>query len=88
VPCYSIECDSPLLTSANPKRTEVKNLKKDSCVEFKMGKDNIITGTIDSPVRTARGRRVPKETEILKSKENCETAVRPKVSQFSTKRSE
>jgi hypothetical protein len=31
-------CDSPLLTSANPKRRLDKSLKKDSCVEFHMGK--------------------------------------------------
>lgn len=30
--------DSPLLTSANAKRKMDRNLKKDSCVEFKMGK--------------------------------------------------
>lgn len=30
--------DSPLLTTANPKRKLEKNLKKDSCVEFHMGK--------------------------------------------------
>lgn len=30
--------DSPLLTSANARRKLDKNLKKDSCVEFKMGK--------------------------------------------------
>lgn len=35
---YSTECDSPLLTSANPKRKLNKSLKKDSCVDFKMGK--------------------------------------------------
>ena len=31
-------CDSPLLTSANPKRRVDKSLKKDSCVDFHMGK--------------------------------------------------
>lgn len=28
--------DSPLLTSANPKRKLDRNLKKDSCIDFKM----------------------------------------------------
>lgn len=37
-------CDSPLLTSANPKRRLDKSLKKDSCVEFHMGKENPVTG--------------------------------------------
>ena len=41
---FSTECDSPLLTSANPKRKENKSLKKDSCVDFKMGKENMMTG--------------------------------------------
>lgn len=37
-------CDSPLLTSANPKRRLDKTLKKDSCVEFHMAKENVVTG--------------------------------------------
>lgn len=37
-------CDSPLLTSANPKRRLDKSLKKDSCVEFHMNKENVFTG--------------------------------------------
>lgn len=32
------ELNSPLLTSANQKRKEDRNLKKDSCVNFQMGK--------------------------------------------------
>jgi serine/threonine protein kinase len=40
-------CDSPLLTSANPKRRLDKTLKKDSCVDFKMGRDNVVTGKTD-----------------------------------------
>ena len=42
------ECDSPLLTSANQKRKQDKNLKKDSCLEFKMGKENVMTGKTDT----------------------------------------
>lgn len=37
-------CDSPLLTSANPKRKLDKSMKKDSCVDFHMAKENIVTG--------------------------------------------
>lgn len=42
------ECESPLLTSSNPKRKLEKNLKKDSCIDFKMGKDNAITGKTEA----------------------------------------
>jgi serine/threonine protein kinase len=31
-------CESPLLTTANKKRKLDKSMKKDSCVEFHMGK--------------------------------------------------
>lgn len=41
-------CDSPLLTSSNPARREDKMLKKDSCVAFKMGKENVMTGKTDT----------------------------------------
>ena len=41
-------CDSPLLTSANPARKQDKMLKKDSCVDFKMGKENVFTGKVDT----------------------------------------
>ena len=40
--------ESPLLTSKNEKRKENKELKKDSCVEFKMAKDNVMTGKTDT----------------------------------------
>ena len=30
--------DSPLLTTANAKRKADKSVKKDSCIDFKMGK--------------------------------------------------
>lgn len=36
--------ESPILTSANDQRKQAKNIHRDSCLEFKMGKDNIITG--------------------------------------------
>ena len=41
-------CDSPLLTSSNPARREDKMLKKDSCVAFKMGKENVLTGKTET----------------------------------------
>jgi hypothetical protein len=36
--------DSPLLTTANKERKKNRDLSKDSCIDFKMGKENIITG--------------------------------------------
>lgn len=41
-------CDSPLLTSSNPARKNEKLTKKDSCVDFKMGKENVFTGKVDT----------------------------------------
>jgi hypothetical protein len=41
-------CESPLLTSGNPLRKQEKMVKKDSCVEFKMGKENVFTGKVDT----------------------------------------
>lgn len=41
-------CESPLLTSANPARKLDKTLKKDSCIEFKMAKENVFTGKMDT----------------------------------------
>lgn len=67
-------CDSPLLTTANPKRKLDKNMKKDSCVEFHMGKENIVTGKTED-VDSMRNNKV--------SIVNTSTPVRkPKVSQF------
>ncbi len=40
----SIKVDSPLLTTANKERKLNKKIKKDSCVDFKMGKENVLTG--------------------------------------------
>lgn len=42
----SLTCESPLLTSANPARKQEKLTKKDSCVELKMGKENVFTGKV------------------------------------------
>ena len=43
----STKIDSPLLTTANQERKRNRKIKKDSCVDFKMGKENIITGKSD-----------------------------------------
>ena len=40
--------DSPLLTSGNQARRQDKALKKDSCVDFKMGRENVFTGKVDT----------------------------------------
>ena len=40
--------DSPLLTTANNKRKLDKSVKKDSCIDFKMGKENMMTGKTDT----------------------------------------
>lgn len=37
-------CESPLPTTSNPMRKELT--KKDSCVDFKMGKENVFTGKV------------------------------------------
>ena len=44
----SIKVDSPLLTTGNKERKLHKKIKKDSCVDFKMGKENILTGKPES----------------------------------------
>ena len=43
----STKIDSPLLTTANQERKRNRKMKKDSCVDFKMGKENILTGKSD-----------------------------------------
>lgn len=69
------ECESPLLTSANPKRKLEKNLKKDSCLDFKMGKENAITGKTET-------------VQVMDSKQsqftmaNTKDQKKSKVSQF------
>ena len=40
--------ESPILTSGNEMRKKAKELERDSCVDFKMGKDNIITGKTET----------------------------------------
>ena len=70
-------CDSPLLTSANPARKQDKTLKKDSCLDFKMGKENVFTGKVDTIAETA-------STNNSVGK-RFESVVMPKVSKFSAK---
>ena len=67
------ECDSPLLTSANQKRKLDKSLKKDSCLDFKMGKENVMTG------KTETVGNVETKVSVMK---NVSQTKKPKVSQF------
>jgi serine/threonine protein kinase len=72
-------CDSPLLTSSNPARKKEMMLKKDSCVEFKMGKENVFTGKVETVG----------DTGALTSNsvgKRFESVVMPKISKFSTKK--
>lgn len=39
------ELNSPLFVSKNPERKQLN--KKDSCVDFKLGKENVLTGKTD-----------------------------------------
>ena len=72
-------CDSPLLTSSNQARKKEQMLKKDSCVDFKMGKENVFTGKVDtvtdagSSAQNSVGKRF-------------ESVVMPKISKFSAKK--
>lgn len=67
-------CDSPLLTSANPARKADKMLKKDSCLDFKMGKENVFTGKVETVGDTG-------STNNSVGK-RFESVVMPKVSKF------
>lgn len=71
-------CDSPLLTSSNPARRLEKGIKKDSCVEFKMGKENVFTGKVDTVAETA-------STHNSVGK-RFESVISPKASKFSAKK--
>ena len=39
---------SPLLTSKNEDRKKEKNIQRDSCLSFKMAKDNVMTGKTET----------------------------------------
>ena len=75
----SPSCESPLLTSANPLRRLDKNIKKDSCVDFKMGKENVLTGKVDTIAETA-------SSNANSVGKRFESVAMPKVSKFSTKK--
>ena len=71
-------CESPLLMSANPARRNDKNIKKDSCVDFKMGKENVFTGKVDTITETGSTHNsVGKRFESMLS---------PKASKFNSKK--
>jgi hypothetical protein len=36
--------------SGNPARRNDKGIKKDSCVDFKMGRENVFTGKVETVV--------------------------------------
>ena len=64
-------CDSPLMTSSNPDR---KMMKKDSCVDFKMGKGNVFTGKVDTVPDTG--------STTMSVGKRFESVVMPKGSKF------
>ncbi|MCB0370472.1 MAG: hypothetical protein KDD45_13865, partial [Bdellovibrionales bacterium] len=71
-------CDSPLLTSPNQSRLMNKTLKKDSCVDFKMGRENVFTGKVDTMVETgSTNNSVGKRFESM---------ISPKASKFNAKK--
>ena len=70
---FSAGIDSPLLTTANNKRKMDKNMKKDSCIDFKMGKENMMTGKTDT-VGTVGSK--------LSGIDHSETMKKAKMSQF------
>lgn len=41
-------CESPLLMTGNQDRLKLKAIKKDSCVDFKLGRENVFTGKVDT----------------------------------------
>ncbi len=48
----SMAGESPLLQSSNPVRRLEKGIKKDSCLDFKMGGENLFTGKVDTVAET------------------------------------
>lgn len=74
----SPSCESPLLTSGNPARKLDKTIKKDSCVDFKMGKENVFTGKVDTIAETA-------SSNANSVGKRFESVAMPKVSKFSKK---
>jgi serine/threonine protein kinase len=73
----SMTCDSPLLTSSNPARRNEK-IKKDSCVDFKMGKENVFTGKVETLTETG--------STANSVGKRFESVISPKISKFTVKR--
>jgi hypothetical protein len=71
-------CDSPLLTSANQDRLKQKTIKKDSCVDFKLGRENVFTGKVDTVSEVA-------STHVSVGK-RFESMISPKASKFCAKK--
>ena len=71
-------CESPLLTSSNPARKQNVMVKKDSCVEFVMGKENVFTGKVDTVAESNNNQ--------ISIGKKMESVLMPKVSKFSAKR--
>ena len=71
-------CESPLLTSSNPARRQQKLMKKDSCVDFKMGKENVFTGKVETIAET--------NSTANSVGKRFQSVVMPKVSKFSAKK--
>lgn len=46
--CSDLPGESPILTTANQHRKIVKNIQRDSCLNFKMAKDTILTGKTET----------------------------------------
>ncbi len=66
--------ESPIVASDNPMKRMDKTVKKDSCLEFKMGKENVFTGKVETVAETgSTGNSIGKRFEPVLS---------PKMSKF------
>jgi serine/threonine protein kinase len=69
--------ESPITLSSNPLRKQEK-IKKDSCLELKLGKENVFTGKVDTLTETgSTNNSVGKRFESFLS---------PKTSKFNSKK--
>ena len=59
--------ESPILTTANEQRKQDKDLKRDSCLSFKMGKDNLLTGKTDTAGTMESGKLSGFGSNLLKN---------------------
>lgn len=69
-----VKYESPLVTSGSPLRRMDKTVKKDSCLELKMGKENVFTGKVETVTETG-------STAISVGK-RFEAVLSPKASKF------